>query len=134
MATWFCTPGSLSGLVCCPRCHGHLQPGEGDCLGCGNPGRQEGPVVNFLGGQGFLLPDGSDVAKASWLMENNQRWEGLPAGSPPATYRHLASGPVTGDELEHTIAGSTFFQILNDIRRIRDGAEMPSPTVEFMLK
>src|SRR5947209_6199739 len=126
MISTVCTPDLLSELVCCPRCHGPIQAGPDGCPDCHLPCTQEGPVTNFLGQPGLLMPDGSDAAKAAWLLDHWRRWEGLPVGKAPSTYRHLAADLVTGDDLEKMISGSTFFQIVNDIRRIQDGTAAPS--------
>jgi SAM-dependent methyltransferase len=117
----------LSDLLRCPRCRGPV--GDGACGTCGAPCRAEGPVVNFLGDQAFLLPGHNDVSVAAWLLDNWKRWDELPSGTAPAQLTGVAAA-----DLERVIAGSTFGQIRNDIRRIVEGAAAPSPTVEFMLE
>jgi SAM-dependent methyltransferase len=128
MATAVAGPERLSELVRCPRCRGPVA--VGGCAGCGAPCRAEGPVVNFLGDQAFLLPAHNDAAVAAWLLENWQRWDALPPGAGPG---QLADGGVTAADLERAAAGSTFQQIRNDVRRVVAGTAAPSPTVEFML-
>lgn len=131
MATAVSPPELLSDTLCCARCRGPRQRDDGTCADCGAPWCGVGPVVNFLGDAGFLMPAKNDLSMAAWLQDHRGRWDSLPPGA-PLSYEQLADETVSASEIDRMVAGSTFAQIRNDLRQILDGVPTPSVTVQFM--